>query len=568
MKRKTAFLALVFLLFTGPTGLPQEMAEEPKLYLPFYGVAYITQGHGGFSHDTCDKRVYKPDNCLFENRFALDIDVPTGTPVGAPADATVIGIVYNDNYRINRELHLQMSDYPDFVIVLLHLDSIEVELGQRVRRGDIVARSGWSGLQSKNHEHIHMHVAPLEGSGSFNARTTQFQVHMAPVNNRTHLATQAPRWYSFESGELNTSHVAVKLWRSTNRAPSPYEPITQFPSFGFLKSRKTGETFLFQNNTCYHINTDINSKQITRVDQRDLDRCAYGGSFPDGNGLSDGMVIRGRNGNIFLIENGLRRKLPMNPSEYLYYMGYWMEDVVHATDVDPNFDINIYPPGRPITPLVPQSHFVEENCPSKPILDYPAKGEYFPENSTVHFDWLPGNADSALFEIFQPQSDGTEKIFVWYYMGADKNKIGQMMGYTPPAGKYKWRVTDIARSGYCKVQSISSEERELNIGDKPWWVWPWLSESQSLNIAPEPFSFKVAQSYGRNEFAIRGLSVGQINIYDLSGKNVLSEDILEPQVLNWHTHTVANGVYLYVISGFDSEGNVVNSGIKKILVLN
>ena len=82
----------------------------------------------------------------------LDIAVPTGTPVVAPGPGIVVGVGYGHQFgRYVRILH----EHVGLETLLAHLSSIEPSLrrGVRVRRGQLVGRSGNSGLSTGPHLH-------------------------------------------------------------------------------------------------------------------------------------------------------------------------------------------------------------------------------------------------------------------------------------------------------------------------------------------------------------------------------------------------------------------------------
>jgi len=82
----------------------------------------------------------------------VDFKAPVGTEVRAPWDATVIR--KNWNYRYNGG-SLELRDGKGRSIVFLHLDSVEKSLqpGSRVRRGQVVAKSGNTGRSTAPHLH-------------------------------------------------------------------------------------------------------------------------------------------------------------------------------------------------------------------------------------------------------------------------------------------------------------------------------------------------------------------------------------------------------------------------------
>jgi len=89
------------------------------------------------------------------NHSGIDIGVPVGTPVKAMADGTVTAAnggmrgygngVFIDHGMINGKR--VVSEYG-------HLSSFDVKVGDKIKRGQVVAKSGNSGISSGPHLHI------------------------------------------------------------------------------------------------------------------------------------------------------------------------------------------------------------------------------------------------------------------------------------------------------------------------------------------------------------------------------------------------------------------------------
>lgn len=110
---------------------------------------------GGFSHTDA------------ENRYAIDLAAPVGTPVLAARDGVVMQI--EDGFEDAGDLDDDAVARANFVRILhddgsmalyahLQAEGVEVRPGQRVRRGDRIARSGNSGLSSGPHLHFAVQV--------------------------------------------------------------------------------------------------------------------------------------------------------------------------------------------------------------------------------------------------------------------------------------------------------------------------------------------------------------------------------------------------------------------------
>ena len=89
------------------------------------------------------------------NHSGIDIGVPIGTPVKAIADGTIIAAnggmrgygngVFIDHGMINGK-HV-VSEYG-------HLSSFLVKVGEKVKQGQVIAKSGNTGISSGPHLHI------------------------------------------------------------------------------------------------------------------------------------------------------------------------------------------------------------------------------------------------------------------------------------------------------------------------------------------------------------------------------------------------------------------------------
>ncbi|MBS0348341.1 MAG: peptidoglycan DD-metalloendopeptidase family protein [Proteobacteria bacterium] len=79
----------------------------------------------------------------------LDVAVPSGTPVRAPADGMVT--LVDDFYFNGRTVFVDHGQ--GFVSMVCHLDRASVQLGQAVRRGEVLGQSGSSGRATGPHLH-------------------------------------------------------------------------------------------------------------------------------------------------------------------------------------------------------------------------------------------------------------------------------------------------------------------------------------------------------------------------------------------------------------------------------
>ncbi len=115
----------------------EELRYTPSI-LPSYG--YMTSGFG-----------YRRDPFTGRIKFheGLDISAPTGTPVYAPADGVVTFVGMRNGYGLTVEI----KHGDRYITRYAHLSESLVRVGQRVQRGDMIARVGNSGRSTGPHLH-------------------------------------------------------------------------------------------------------------------------------------------------------------------------------------------------------------------------------------------------------------------------------------------------------------------------------------------------------------------------------------------------------------------------------
>ena len=80
--------------------------------------------------------------------FGLDVAAPVGTPVVSPADA-VVALAHRDMYYTGGTLILDHGH--GLTSAMLHLDSVEVEIGDFVRKGQRIGTIGKTGRATGPH---------------------------------------------------------------------------------------------------------------------------------------------------------------------------------------------------------------------------------------------------------------------------------------------------------------------------------------------------------------------------------------------------------------------------------
>jgi murein DD-endopeptidase MepM/ murein hydrolase activator NlpD len=122
----------------------QYLAEQKDAYLstplgwPVKG--HITSGFGMREHPLLGKRVF---------HSGIDISIPQGTPVRTTAD----GVVSFSGWEGRGGNTVVIEDGNGFRTAYAHNSKNIVKVGQRVRRGDVIASSGSSGSATGPHVH-------------------------------------------------------------------------------------------------------------------------------------------------------------------------------------------------------------------------------------------------------------------------------------------------------------------------------------------------------------------------------------------------------------------------------
>ncbi len=120
----------------------EELRFTPSI-LPAYGV--LTSGFG-YRRDPFTGRIK-----LHEG---LDISAPTGTPVYAPADGVVTFVGMKQGYGLT----IEVDHGGKYRTRYAHLSKSLVRVGQKVQRGDMIAKVGNTGRSTGPHLHYEVRV--------------------------------------------------------------------------------------------------------------------------------------------------------------------------------------------------------------------------------------------------------------------------------------------------------------------------------------------------------------------------------------------------------------------------
>ena len=96
------------------------------------------------------QRVYNGEKGSFHS--GLDVAVPQGTPVRAPADGVVLLAASGDPFTLEGHL-LMVGHGMGLDSAFLHLSHIDVKVGDVVRQGQVIGESGMSGRATGPHLH-------------------------------------------------------------------------------------------------------------------------------------------------------------------------------------------------------------------------------------------------------------------------------------------------------------------------------------------------------------------------------------------------------------------------------
>jgi murein DD-endopeptidase MepM/ murein hydrolase activator NlpD len=205
--------------------------EQPMLKSPWRGVARITQGNNGSTSHY--------DHGAWDNTYAIDVGLPVGSDVLAPADGEVNYIDDDPTGAGGREIAIEHTgpNGDKFITVYLHLDKIFVKSGH-VDQGQTIAKSGKTGNVAP---HLHFHMWNRIGSRDSHTMAIQ-RLEMKQVGAESDF-----REYDATKGDLNDAKLAGKYFESSNApatititAHSPIDLVVNDPS-GYATSKQSNE---------------------------------------------------------------------------------------------------------------------------------------------------------------------------------------------------------------------------------------------------------------------------------------------------------------------------------------
>ena len=97
---------------------------------------------------------YHPIKKRRRPHYGVDFKLPIGTPVYAPAEGTVTyaGYMRGGGYTVI------INHKGGYTTVYMHLSKFDVRKGQKVRIGQVIAKSGNTGYSTGSHLHYEVHI--------------------------------------------------------------------------------------------------------------------------------------------------------------------------------------------------------------------------------------------------------------------------------------------------------------------------------------------------------------------------------------------------------------------------
>jgi hypothetical protein len=343
-------------LLLGCSGIlpAQNASSQPQLRAPWIGTKHITQGnHGSVSHNVCGQRTLEPNNCNWENTFAIDIDLNYETVLAA-ADGQVTYASDNINPTGGRQMAITHSgsDGNQYTTVYMHLSQILVYSGT-VTQGQPIAISGSSsgGSETGTSHHLHFHM--WAGFASRDSHT----IAMEALHLKRSGVDTGYRLYDARNGDLDDSRVAGATFESNCNCAGGSSigypvggGIPTHPSGTLVKVASSGTVFLLRGpdsstpsvyrsgianlaalhnpfNQSYAGDQLVQGNIITIADD-EMNQYPINGIFSSakqlsGNGLTvpDGLlIIDPGSGEISIISAGRRR--PFTASDIFVGLGY------------------------------------------------------------------------------------------------------------------------------------------------------------------------------------------------------------------------------------------------------
>jgi murein DD-endopeptidase MepM/ murein hydrolase activator NlpD len=125
--------------------ITNQLAENEKLYS---AIPAIMPTIGNYTIDSFGMRLH-PILKKYKMHNGIDINTNIGTPVYAPGDGKVVFVGRKPGYGLMMEVDHGFG----YTTVYAHLSKSLIKPGKQVKRGDMIAKTGNSGLSSGPHLH-------------------------------------------------------------------------------------------------------------------------------------------------------------------------------------------------------------------------------------------------------------------------------------------------------------------------------------------------------------------------------------------------------------------------------
>jgi murein DD-endopeptidase MepM/ murein hydrolase activator NlpD len=143
--------------YRAPSSSASTTTRAPSGGAVGYPLPYLTSSSGYGMR-------FHPIHHEYRFHYGTDYVVPTGTPVLAIADGTVVGGGYDSSAGNYVEIR-HVVDGQTIVSRSLHLSRLQVSVGQRVSKGQQIGLSGSTGAATGPHLHFEIHIGSV-GFGS------------------------------------------------------------------------------------------------------------------------------------------------------------------------------------------------------------------------------------------------------------------------------------------------------------------------------------------------------------------------------------------------------------------
>jgi murein DD-endopeptidase MepM/ murein hydrolase activator NlpD len=131
---------------------PDTLPAKAKLFIWPVNGGYLTQGFGEVPYGSFTRRYYS-----FHNGIDIGAKTGIGTPILAAGDGRVEAIGNNGKYAYGKWLAIDHGN--NLISLYVHLSSINVSKGEKVKAGQVIGYMGSTGLATGPHLHFTIYAA-------------------------------------------------------------------------------------------------------------------------------------------------------------------------------------------------------------------------------------------------------------------------------------------------------------------------------------------------------------------------------------------------------------------------